>query len=130
MPMPSTSHDHARLLSVGGARRAVPTPPEEERRFLCGKDDLHLFAAQVRQGDTVAQAHASLKPRLVQDAETRWPGQVVRQGEWFFLPVTPEESRLIEEHRATRPEGPPAGRQRGAACRTPLRRRVGAIQEY
>jgi hypothetical protein len=79
--------------------------PAEERRFLCGRDDLHLFAAQVREGDTVAQAHASLKPRLVQDAETRWPGQVVRQGEWFFLPVTPEESLLIEEHSATRPRG-------------------------
>jgi hypothetical protein len=80
--------------------------PEEERRFLCGKDDLHLFAAQVREGDTVAQAHASLMPRLVQGADVRWPGQVKRQGEWFLLPVSSEESHLIDEHRTARPRGP------------------------
>jgi hypothetical protein len=79
--------------------------PEEERRFLCGKDDLHLFAAQVPAGDTVAQAQASLKPRLVQDAEALWPGQVKRQGEWFFLPVSAEEEHLIDEHQSARPRG-------------------------
>jgi hypothetical protein len=79
--------------------------PEEERRFLCGRDDLHLFAAQVREGDTVAQAHASLKPRLVEDAEARWPGQVRRQGEWFFLPASPDEKRLIDEQRVARTRG-------------------------
>ncbi|HSS51587.1 MAG TPA: hypothetical protein VLX28_21795, partial [Thermoanaerobaculia bacterium] len=62
--------------------------PAEERRFLCGMDDLHLFVAQVQEGDTVAQAHESLKPRPVREAETLWPGQIQRQGEWFFLPLS------------------------------------------
>ena len=64
-----------------------------------------LFAAQVPGGDTVARAHASLKPRLGQNAEALWPGQIERQGEWFFLPVSAEETHLIGEHRPARPRG-------------------------
>jgi hypothetical protein len=62
-----------------------------ERRFLVGFDQRHLFAAQVTSGDTVQEAHEALKPVEVRAAEARWPGQIVRQGEWFFVPVTPSE---------------------------------------
>jgi hypothetical protein len=72
--------------------------PTEERRFLCGMDDLHLFAAQVQEGDTVAQAHESLKPRSVREAETLWPGRIQRQGEWFFLPLTADEAERLAAH--------------------------------
>lgn len=72
--------------------------PAEERRFLCGMDDLHLFVAQVREGTTVAQVHESLKPWPVREAETRWPGCIQRQGEWFFLPLTDEEAERLEAH--------------------------------
>lgn len=77
--------------------------PAEERRFLCGMDDLHLFVAQVREGTTVAEAHESLKPRLVRDAETREPEHIQRQGEWFFLPLTEEETERLEAHLRTWP---------------------------
>jgi hypothetical protein len=72
--------------------------PEVERRYLCGRDDLHLFIARVREGDTVAQAHESLKPDTVRQAEARSPGGVVRQGEWFFLVPSPEESERLSAY--------------------------------
>jgi hypothetical protein len=64
-----------------------------ERRFLVGFDQRHLFAAQIPSGNTVRQAHDALKPEEVRIAEARWPGQTVRQGEWFFVPVTPKEEQ-------------------------------------
>ncbi|HEY0554982.1 MAG TPA: hypothetical protein VGG20_11995 [Thermoanaerobaculia bacterium] len=72
--------------------------PIEERRFLCGMDDLHLFVAQVREGETVAQAHESLKPRAVRELEVLWPGQILRQGEWFFLPLSTDEAERLAAH--------------------------------
>jgi hypothetical protein len=71
--------------------------PSANRRYLCGMDDLHLFIAQVRDGDTVAQAHESLKPDDVRRVESQAPGAVQRQGEWFFLPPSGEESDRIEQ---------------------------------
>lgn len=62
-----------------------------ERRFLVGFDDRHLFAAQIPSGDTVQDAHRSLKPAEVLAAEERGSGAVVRQGEWFFVPLSDAE---------------------------------------
>jgi len=72
--------------------------PAFERRYLCGSDDLHLFIAQVQTGDTVAQAHESLKPDLVRRAEAARPGTVARQGEWFFVPLSVDDSQRLEAH--------------------------------
>ncbi len=77
--------------------------PEEERRFLCGADESRLFIAQVRQGETVPEAHAALKPEEVVDAEEKAPGVVRRQGEWFFLPASFEDEEQIRAYAATHP---------------------------
>jgi len=74
--------------------------PVEDRRYLCGMDDLHLFIAQVRRGDTVAETHESLRPRAVAEAEAVWPGHIQRQGEWFFLPISAAEAARIDAHAA------------------------------
>jgi len=66
-----------------------------ERRFLVGFDRRHLFAAQLPSGDTVEEAHEALKPAEVRAAEIRWPGRTVRQGEWFFVPVTAREETEV-----------------------------------
>lgn len=71
--------------------------PEFDRRYLCGRDDLHLFIAQVEVGDTVAQTHESLKPELVRQWEAARPGSIKRQGEWFFVPLSEEESQRLDE---------------------------------
>lgn len=85
--------------------------PSVDRRYLCGRDDLHLFIARLSGGDTVAQAHESLKPDDVRRVEALTPGAVQRQGEWFFLPPSREESErldqdLRERSRATRRSAP------------------------
>lgn len=109
----------ARARSVGGRVleetrydwRVEMWTPSLDRRYLCGRDDLHLFIAQVRDGDSVAHAHQSLKPDEVRQAENRTPGRVQRQGEWFFLPPSEEESErldleLRDRSRATRRSAP------------------------
>jgi hypothetical protein len=63
----------------------------ERRRYLCGLDERHYFVAQVRGGSTVRDAHRELKPDVVRDAERSHAGRTLRQGEWFFVPLTPAE---------------------------------------
>src|SRR5207247_410372 len=74
-----------------------------DRRYLCGKDDLHLFIAQFKQGDTVPGAHESLMPDEVRTAEALSPGAVLRQGEWFFLPPSGEECERLLAQLKDRP---------------------------
>ena len=87
--------------------------PAVDRRYLCGRDDLHLFIAQVREGNTVPEAHESLKPDVVRRAEALSPQDVQRQGEWFFLRPSGEETEGIVEHLKQRPRalrvGAPVG---------------------
>src|SRR5262249_13201979 len=72
--------------------------PEAERRYLCGLDERAPFITQIRVGDSVWQAHESLRPAEVRRAEAEWPGTIVRQGEWFFLPVLREEVDRMEDY--------------------------------
>jgi hypothetical protein len=78
--------------------------PSEERFFLCGMDDLHLFVAQVPPSTTVEAAHAELKPREVIEAEKNGAGPVVRQGEWFFLRPTAEQYEQLHANVIARPK--------------------------
>ena len=59
-----------------------------ERRFLVGYDEDHLFAAQIPGGDSVREAHEALKPGEVRQAEASGLTPIVRQGEWFFVPLS------------------------------------------
>lgn len=69
--------------------------PSESRRYLCGMDEMHLFIAQVPGGTTVRDAHRALKPAEVREVERSSPGRVRRQGEWFFVPPSEVEARLL-----------------------------------
>jgi hypothetical protein len=71
-------------------RHTDPVP----RRFLCGRDETHLFIAQVGGGDTVDAARHALKPADVRDAETRGI-PVRRQGEWFFIEAERERQKRV-----------------------------------
>jgi len=80
---------------------------EEERRFLCGHDDVRLFIATVPAGTAaVSTAHARLRPIRVTEAELRHPGSVTRQGEWFFVPIEADERAQLEAHIAAHPRLP------------------------
>ena len=59
------------------------------RHFLCGQDEEHLFIAQLpREASSVRDAQDALAPEIPSEYDR---GLVRRQGEWFFMPVTPSE---------------------------------------
>lgn len=73
--------------------------PSARRRFLVGMDEGHLFVAQLTsQATTVRQAHEGLRPAAVPAGRAARRQKVVRQGEWFFTPVTVDEARRIDAH--------------------------------
>ena len=74
-----------------------------KRRFLLGVDERQLFIAQIQKGNTVKEAHANLKSPVLVLAEGRVPGNVKRQGEWFFLNLTDTEERELKDFIKARP---------------------------
>lgn len=91
--------------------------PAEERRYLCGLDERALFITQIRGADTVWQAHEWLAPLEVRQARSRWPGAVARQGEWFFLPVLPDEVERLRTYARTHPRSTGSRAPVGPAAR-------------
>ncbi len=80
-----------------GSVEFVTLSPSRKRHFLCGVDERQLFIAQLPRGvTTVRDAHGSLESVELTLFEGRAPGKTVRQGEWFFLNPTPEESEQLE----------------------------------
>lgn len=75
-------------------RRAVIerfTDPRK-RHFLCGMDEQHCFIAQLpKPVSSVPLAHQALKPRDFEALSRRAQRRAVRQGEFFFAPVSAEE---------------------------------------
>jgi len=69
--------------------------PGSLRRFLCGNDESHLFVAQFQGGTSVKDAHRLLNPQEAREAERAGAGRILRQGEWFFAPLTALEKRLL-----------------------------------
>jgi len=71
---------------------------EEIKRYLAGMDERHLFISELPKAEgkinTVGDAHKLLKPKTVVAKKN---SKVVRQGEWFFVGITPEESLQIKE---------------------------------
>jgi hypothetical protein len=73
--------------------------PEARRHFLMGLDERQLFMAQLpRPCSTVKQAHESMKSPTVVLAEGKQLGRTYRQGEWFFLNLTPEEQVALDKY--------------------------------
>lgn len=79
------------------------TTSGEERWFLAGEDERHLFVAQLPSGATnVTEAHRLLRPQSLKNAKTGKDFR--RQGEWFFTDVDNKmDARLteyLEMHKA------------------------------
>ena len=71
--------------------------PGNKRHLLAGLDERQLFLAQLPRGvSTVREAHLTLKSGPVFLAEGQGVDSV-RQGEWFFLEATKEETARIED---------------------------------
>lgn len=72
--------------------REVRRTPGGVRKFLIGHDESHLFVARLpKPAESVRRAHEILRPD-----ELERSGKIRRQGEWFFLPASPEVIREIE----------------------------------
>lgn len=87
-----------RVLSEDRHRRVIESfTPERKRHFLCGRDESHLFIAQLpRAAHTVDDAHRALAPSFPTEYGVRRASDVLRQGEWFLLPVLSREAREID----------------------------------
>jgi hypothetical protein len=78
-------------------RRKVPA---EKRHFLMGMDECHLFVCRLpRAATTVAEAHRILAPETVR-SNRALKKKVVRQGEWFFTPVSQDVEEQIAAYIA------------------------------
>lgn len=65
-----------------------------ERRYLMGFDERHLFISGLPKEDinTVAEAHQALKHKAVVEAEGVGK-EIKRQGEYFFIPLSEREEK-------------------------------------
>lgn len=79
-----------RIVSETDKERVIEMQtPGRLRHFLCGRDEEHLFIAQLpRAVANVQDAHEALAPEIPSQYQR---GVMRRQGEWFFLPITAEE---------------------------------------
>lgn len=103
-----------RVVRKEGRRRWIEQwTPARKRHFLCGMDEAHLFIAELPRGvSTVRDAHAALRNPALDALERRADGRTIRQGEWFFIPLSVNEEALIE----------------GAASQRVVHRRAGIAQ--
>jgi len=70
------------------------------RKYLVGMDETHLFISELPQEgaiNKVKEAHKVLKPEYIITSE-KDNQKIKRQGEWFFVPVTEKELKLIEKN--------------------------------
>jgi hypothetical protein len=88
----------ARIIREHGKRRVIQSSTTDRKRhFLCGMDEQHLFIALLPDPvSTVRAAHEALRDPRVTAAERGAPQATIRQGEWFFVPLSPSEARDVE----------------------------------
>jgi len=82
------------------AEKVRQMTPGFMRKYLLGMDEAHLFISELPQEgaiNKVKDAHKVLKPEYIitSEKETR---RIKRQGEWFFIPITSKEQKMIEEN--------------------------------
>lgn len=97
-PREFTSHQWNRKINkYEEVKRATPG---FMRKFLLGMDEAHLFITELPQVgaiNKVKDAHKVLKPEYIIKSEKEIR-RIKRQGEWFFIPVTSEEQKRIENN--------------------------------
>ncbi len=92
----------SRRVAIAPGTRVLATTPKtrtieqftdaRKRHFLCGMDEQHLFIAELPYG--VSSTHAareSLRAPEVPPSLRLRGEEVIRQGEWFFLPLRVRE---------------------------------------
>jgi hypothetical protein len=93
-----------RVTRENATSRAIEQfTPGRKRHFLCGMDEQHLFIAELPCGASSPHAaREALRAPEVPSSLLLRGEKIVRQGEWFFLPVLPREKALVEQLVARR----------------------------
>ncbi|MCP4762857.1 MAG: hypothetical protein GY870_13845 [archaeon] len=75
--------------------------PKNKRKYLLGRDESHLFIAELSSTNfpinTILDAHKSLKPDNYRTSNPKGK-KFLRQGEWFFIPINKKENNIIENN--------------------------------
>lgn len=96
----------------------------EKRKFLCGHDERHWFAANIPTANgisTIEDAMEALKPAIVRVSQSQagvrakeWNDRhnagFIRQGEWFFIPMprySPGSVVILNDEPLRRGNGKP-----------------------
>lgn len=77
---------HLRHLLLFVSGKSQQTGSRVKRHLLLGHDERQLFVVDGNTASSVKAALAGLKPRAVEIAEHRG-AKVIRQGDWFFVPL-------------------------------------------
>ncbi len=95
----------ARVVRETATARAIEQlTPGRKRHFLCGMDEQHLFIAELPYG--ASSTHAAREALRAPEVPTslRLRGEkIVRQGEWFFLPLPAGQNELLDRRAAAAP---------------------------
>jgi hypothetical protein len=91
-----------------------------KQHYLLGHDERQLFVVGVDPVVGLSEALTSLKPHGVMRAE-RQGLKVIRQGDWFFVPLTRQQPdpNLVGIFYANEPIGGPAGSRYGLRIGNP-----------
>ncbi|MCP4763768.1 MAG: hypothetical protein GY870_18500 [archaeon] len=75
--------------------------PKNKRKYLLGRDESHLFIAELPSTNfpinNVFDAHKSLKPDDFRSFKSK-DRKIKRQGEWFFIPINKKENKKIKNN--------------------------------
>jgi len=85
------------LRETATARVVEQFTTGRKRHFLCGMDEQHLFIAELPEGasSTHGAREALRNPGVPSSLKLRGEA-IVRQGEWFFVPLSTAERALVE----------------------------------
>jgi hypothetical protein len=88
----------ARVLRETATQRVIEQfTPGRKRHFLCGMDEQHLFIAELPCGaSSTHAAREALRAPDVPSSLVLRGEKVLRQGEWFFLPLLPRDRAEVD----------------------------------
>lgn len=93
-PFPDPDHAGLHMGEAYVYAKVTAHVPESNQTFLIGTDETSQFVCGLpTRVRTVKAAHKALRPPGI-------PANCPRQGEWFFVPATATEKKLIEAHIA------------------------------
>lgn len=87
----------ADIVAVTGGASLVRSTKASTRHMLVGRDERQLFMCELpRPCTSVKQAHEALRTPIARSRSRSKLEQPLRQGEWFFIPISSEQAEKID----------------------------------